>query len=322
MKKNIIYMFILLFCCFFVSFDKADAIAQMQCKYQGEFTNFCGDGAGEDCKVDFVIKLENNKFSLVSAKWTNTLTDANGCRQGDDVDKCIFSSTDTTIKFNGISAIKNNGSGKYVQMLDSDYTIAFVKNNYYSCPSSIAILNHKSEEQNTVFEIYVSDSDFDKKYCVDNEIGNFSCQTSTQFNLIETISRMSSAADNGSKNNINSNANAGGSTTNSSSNEESIKGCPKILLPAFKLVRKILKPIIQIGIPILLIVMGTIDFGKAVASSDDKNIKEAGNKFLKRCIAALAVFFIVTIVSLIMGMFKTSLGEQNEWKKCWDAADD
>lgn len=321
MKKWMTFI-LLLFSFFFLLSDQADAAAQLQCQYQGVFTNFCGDGAGDDCKVDFVIKLEQNKFSLVSAKWTNTLTDANGCRQGDDVDKCIFSSTDTTIKFNGISAIKNNGSGKYVQMLDSDYTMAFVKNNYYSCPSSIAILNHKSEEQNTVFEIYVSDSDFDKKYCVDNEIGNFSCQTSTQFNLIETISRMSSATDNGSKNNINSNTNAGGSTTSSSSNEGLVNGCPKILLPAFKLVRKILKPIIQIGIPILLIVMGTIDFGKAVASSDDKNIKEAGNKFLKRCIAALAVFFIVTIVSLIMGMFKTSLGEQNEWKKCWDAADD
>lgn len=94
------------------------------------------------------------------------------------------------------------------------------------------------------------------------------------------------------------------------------------LLPILRFIRQGIFPIIQIGIPILLIVMGTIDFGKAVASSDDKNIKEAGNKFLKRCIAALAVFFIVTIVSLIMGMFKTSLGEQNEWKKCWDAADD
>ena len=95
------------------------------------------------------------------------------------------------------------------------------------------------------------------------------------------------------------------------------------LLPIVQFIRKGLFPIIQIGIPILLIVMGTIDFGKAVASSDDKNIKEAGNKFLKRCIAAVVVFFVITIVSLLMGMFsKTSLGEQKEWKKCWDAADD
>ena len=112
-------------------------------------------------------------------------------------------------------------------------------------------------------------------------------------------------------------------TSNSYKGEELENGCPKILLPAFKLIIKIVKPIVQIGIPILLIVMGTIDFGKAVASSDDKNIKEAGNKFLKRCIAAVAVFFVVTIVNLLMGMFsKTSLGGQNEWKKCWDAAND
>lgn len=449
MKKNIIYMFILLFCCFFVSFDKVDAIAQMQCKYQGIFTNFCGAGAGDDCKVDFVIKLEQNKFSLVSAKWTNTFADADGCRQGDDVDKCLFSTTGATIKFNGISAIKNNGSGKYVQMSDSDYTMAFVKDNYYSCPSSVTVLTHELEELNTTFKMYVSDSDFNKKNCAGNEIDDFSCQTSSQFNLIETISHMpysggqitsdssgsccvykddntniytyllntnaatSYAACLGSNSNcitsspntsssaqfltgsewreyhninncnnmpqyiyynnaggkvtfnsknvtgyntatldtstkcvsnvyssdgINSNdgksdttnsntANNNSSNTNNSSNsykgEELVNGCPKILLPAFKLIRKILKPIVQIGIPILLIVMGTIDFGKAVASSDDKNIKEAGNKFLKRCIAAVVVFFVITIVSLLMGMFsKTSLGEQKEWKKCWDAADD
>ena len=69
--------------------------------------------------------------------------------------------------------------------------------------------------------------------------------------------------------------------------------------------------------------MGTIDFGKAVSSSDDKNIKEAGNKFLKRCIAAVAVFFVVTIVNLLMGMFsKTSYGKQADWQKCWEAAKD
>ena len=41
------------------------------------------------------------------------------------------------------------------------------------------------------------------------------------------------------------------------------------LLPIVQFIRKGLFPIIQIGIPILLIVMGTIDLGKAVMSSDD-----------------------------------------------------
>lgn len=99
-------------------------------------------------------------------------------------------------------------------------------------------------------------------------------------------------------------------------------GCPKIILPAIKFIRRILKPIVQIGVPILLILMGTIDFAKAVMASDDKAIKEATSKFAKRCIAAVVIFFAVTIVNIIMGMFTdTDLGKQADWSRCWDAAD-
>jgi hypothetical protein len=95
------------------------------------------------------------------------------------------------------------------------------------------------------------------------------------------------------------------------------------LLPIVQFIRKGLFPIIQIGIPILLIVMGTIDLGKAVMSSDDKEIKGATGKLIKRAIAAVAVFFVATIVSLLMGMFgKTDIeGEDTtSWSACWKAA--
>lgn len=93
------------------------------------------------------------------------------------------------------------------------------------------------------------------------------------------------------------------------------------LLPVVQFIKRGIFPIIQIGIPILLIVMGSIDLGKAVMSSDDKEIKGATSKLIKRAIAAVAVFFVVTIVSLLMGMFsKTELGQQNAWSNCWDEA--
>ena len=88
------------------------------------------------------------------------------------------------------------------------------------------------------------------------------------------------------------------------------------LLPIVQFIKKGIFPIIQIGIPIILILMGTIDLGKAVMSSDDKEIKGATSKLIKRAIAAVAVFFVVTIVSLLMGIFaKTDIVE------CWEAAD-
>ena len=96
------------------------------------------------------------------------------------------------------------------------------------------------------------------------------------------------------------------------------------LLPVIQFIRKGIYPIIQIGIPIILIVMGSIDLGKAVMSSDDKEIKGATSKLIKRAIAAVGVFFVTTIVSLLMDMFgNTDVSESEDttsWSSCWKKA--
>lgn len=102
-----------------------------------------------------------------------------------------------------------------------------------------------------------------------------------------------------------------------------IMTCDENLLPVIQFIRRGLFPIIQIGIPILLIVMGSIDLGKAVMSSDDKEIKGATGKLIKRAIAAVAVFFVSTIVSLLMGLFtksQTGIEGTTSWQDCWDEA--
>ena len=100
---------------------------------------------------------------------------------------------------------------------------------------------------------------------------------------------------------------------------DDVATCDPDLEPIIQFVKYGIFPIIQIGIPILLIVMGSIDLGKAVLSSDDKEIKSATGKLVKRAIAAVAVFFVTTIVSLIMNMFtKTTVKEgTTSWKACW-----
>ena len=65
------------------------------------------------------------------------------------------------------------------------------------------------------------------------------------------------------------------------------------LMPIIKLIKFGVIPLIQIGIPIILILLGMLDLGKAVMSSDDKEIKGATGKLIKRAIAAVAVFFVV-----------------------------
>ena len=92
-----------------------------------------------------------------------------------------------------------------------------------------------------------------------------------------------------------------------------------------KIIKRGVFPIVQIGIPILLIVFGTIDLGKAVISSDDKAVKEAQSKLIKRCIYAILVFFIVTLVNLVFSMVGTIAGDDapglQSWSACWSNPD-
>jgi len=60
--------------------------------------------------------------------------------------------------------------------------------------------------------------------------------------------------------------------------------------------------ILKIGIPILLIVFGMLDMGKAVMSNDEKEMKSAQGVLIKRCIYAVIVFFIVAIVQFVVGI--------------------
>ena len=95
------------------------------------------------------------------------------------------------------------------------------------------------------------------------------------------------------------------------------------LRPIVAIIKNGVFPIVQIGIPILLIVFGTIDLGKAVISSDDKEVKQAQSRLIKRCIYAVAIFFITTLVSIIMslvgrGADQSEANTQN-WADCWNS---
>ena len=57
--------------------------------------------------------------------------------------------------------------------------------------------------------------------------------------------------------------------------------------------------VLKIVIPLILIVLGMVDLGKAVVSSDDKAISKSVSTLIKRFIAAVVVFFIPTIITAI-----------------------
>lgn len=60
--------------------------------------------------------------------------------------------------------------------------------------------------------------------------------------------------------------------------------------------------IIKIVVPILLIVLGTIDFGKAIFVNDEGEMKKAQTKFIKRLIIAVAFFLVPTLITLLLNI--------------------
>lgn len=91
------------------------------------------------------------------------------------------------------------------------------------------------------------------------------------------------------------------------------------LMPFIRLIRDGIIPLIQIGIPIILILLGMFDLGKAVMASKEEEIKSAQKLLIKRCIYAVAIFFVVFIVQLVFGLIDNSgdYGQEN-WITCWN----
>ena len=59
--------------------------------------------------------------------------------------------------------------------------------------------------------------------------------------------------------------------------------------------------LIKIFVPILVIIFGMLDLGKAVAASKEDEIKKGQQMFIKRAVAAVIVFFVIQIVQLLIG---------------------
>ena len=63
---------------------------------------------------------------------------------------------------------------------------------------------------------------------------------------------------------------------------------------------------IQIAVPVLLVVMGSIDLAKGVIAQKDDEIAAGRKTFIKRLIAGLLVFFVVAIVKLLISVVSNS----------------
>lgn len=58
--------------------------------------------------------------------------------------------------------------------------------------------------------------------------------------------------------------------------------------------------LIKIAVPILLIIFGMLDLGKAVVAQKEDEIKKGQQTFIKRALAAVIVFFVIQIVQILV----------------------
>ena len=77
--------------------------------------------------------------------------------------------------------------------------------------------------------------------------------------------------------------------------------------------------IIRIAIPVLIVLLGTLDLGKAVIAGEDKKIKEAQKTFIMRIIYGVAIFFVFPIVEAIFGIVGFDVETGNR-RICWECA--
>lgn len=75
------------------------------------------------------------------------------------------------------------------------------------------------------------------------------------------------------------------------------------ILPA---VTSTLVTIIKIGVPLVLIFLGMLDLGKAVMANDEKVMKEAQSRLIKRFVYAIIIFLLVAIVQMVFNMIGTA----------------
>lgn len=75
--------------------------------------------------------------------------------------------------------------------------------------------------------------------------------------------------------------------------------------------------IIQVAIPVMVVVFGMLDLGKAVMAQKEDEIKKNQGLLVKRIIVAVLIFFVVTIVRLVVG-FVADAADSDDITGCFD----
>ena len=73
--------------------------------------------------------------------------------------------------------------------------------------------------------------------------------------------------------------------------------------------------ILKVAVPILVVLFGLIDLGKAVMSAKEDDIKKNQGLLIKRLIIAVLVFFVITLVQFLVSLVG---GDKEKYSNCFD----
>lgn len=138
---------------------------------------------------------------------------------------------------------------------------------------------------------YMGSGEYDR---IKGELHNTTSNLNSSIQELDNISTKN-------KNDFGTIVNAMNKEYNSGITEGDLSGCGVLSQNMISIIQDATK-LIQIGVPILLIVLGTVDFAKAVMVNDQDSVKKAGASFAKRCVAGIIVFFLPLLITLIFQM--------------------
>ena len=81
---------------------------------------------------------------------------------------------------------------------------------------------------------------------------------------------------------------------------------------------KTLYNLIRYATPLVLIILGSIDFMKAVMAGKEDDIKKNQRKFVSRLGLAIGVFLLLSVFELIANILdKSGVENGKAWYNCW-----
>lgn len=266
-------------------------------------------------KDNIYLKVEDSDYPL---KITNVYTGnpANLCRDNGGVDKCFSISTinedinvceyNSKTGYVNIICTYNKHKGDKVVCSDS-YKAPFIKNsdtNYVfnansfikQCPNDLYIKAIPNQNNIKIYGGYIGTS-------ADQ------CRIHGGENICYSISSIEDVF----KNQITSYENQVQENDSSSDPDGDIAGtnfdadhfCKGPVQGVFTTLGWIFFAL-KIIVPLLLIIMGSIDFGKAVLSSKDDEIKKSATTLAMRAAIGVLIFFVPTILNLVVNVIDSS----------------